>query len=584
MLQVITGKFFTSDELNVTRQRGVLYTNYRLNIFQRIETVSGTLLPTETWSDVATLIYEVDQKLEANRKDGQPDFFVATNIDPLIEDFAAITSFVLGITCTPDLELTRRLTQSERPQLGVHSIPSEYVKRIFDSKVQPTENDEEKMQQFIIDLVGLERRRYEACMRAIRRYVTGLHRISDDLDLAYTLLVASIESLAQEFDEFLPTWKDYDQNKRHAIDKALVGASNEIIQRVQQTILAQEHIALARRFKEFTLGYLQPSFFREEVVGAIRPISKIDLRRALERAYIFRSKYVHTLQKLPTYITMPSFADAENVEGNITLTIHGLARIAKHVITQFVLQNKKVEKEEYDYRSNLPGIVKVRLAESLWIWIRNGFNDKSARRYLSGFLSQLTDVLTKQPDASLTDIREVIKEIEEQIKGFAKPEQRLPMLTLYLLFHVYTPPEYHCPEWRKIVDSYIEDFTHSSIETLLASVLVDKLVTIDIEEFEQIWAKYISQRYKNNSLMFGKVFETAAILVLAEKYRQSGNEAHARELISEAVEIIPGHSELLEFEQHLQDEVPTIVWYEILLPKPDFANSANNTPNKEPAK
>lgn len=559
MLQVITGKFFTSEELNVTRQRGVLYTNYQLNIFQKIETVSGTLLPTETWSNVATLIYEVDQKLEANRKDGQPDFFVATNLDPLIQDFAAITSFVLGITCIPDLELTRRLTQSNRPQLGVHSIPSEYVKRIFDSKVQPSENDEEKMQQFIIELVGLERRRYEASMRAIRRYVTGLHRISDDLDLAYTLLVASIESLAQEFDEFQPTWKDYEQNKRNAIDNALTGASDEIIQRVQQTILAQEHIALARRFKEFTLGYLQPSFFREEVIEAIRPISKIDLTRALERAYIFRSKYVHTLQQLPTYITMPSFADAENVEGNITLTIHGLARIAKHVITQFVLQNKKVEKEDYDYRSNLPGIVKVRLAESLWIWIRSGFNNKSARRYLSGFLSQLTDVLTKQPDASLTDIREIIEEIEKQIKGFAKPEQRLPMLTLYLLFHKYTSEQYHRPKWTELVDSYADDFTHPSIETLLVSIVMKDLITIDIEEYEQIWDEYLSQRYKKNSLMLGRVFEAAAILVLAEKYRQIGNETHARELISQAVEVIPGHAGLLEFERGLQQgQISTI--------------------------
>lgn len=541
-------------------------------------------MPAETWNDVITLIYEVDQKLEDKLKNGQPSVLVATNLDSLIQDFAAVTSFALDITCTPDLDLTRRLTQSTRPQLSVHSIPSGYVKRVFDSKVEPTENDEKKLQQFLISLVGLERRRYEACIRAIRRYVTGLHRISDDLDLAYALLVASIESLAQEFDEFQPLWNDYDQNKRNAIDKALIGASDEITQRVRESILSQEHIALARRFKEFTLAHLHPSFFREEVVGANRPISRIDLSSVLARAYIFRSKYVHTLQEIPRYIKITSsFADAENVEGNLTLTIHGLARIAKHVINQFILRSKKVEKEDYDYHSNLPNIVKIRLAESLWIWNRNGFNNKSARRYLSGFLSQLTGVLTKQPDASLTDIREVIEEIEKQIRGFAKPEQRLPMLTLYWLFHLYTPKQYHHPKWTELMDSYVEDFTRPAIETLFMSIITKDLINIDIKEYEQIWAEYLSQRYKNNSLMFGRVFEAATILVLAEKYRKNGDEKRARELISEAVEIIPGQPELLEFEQQAQSNISEIIWHDILLPKPSPENITDDTP-KSPTK
>ena len=41
-----------------------------------------------------------------------------------------------------------------------------------------------------------------------------MHRLADDLELAYTLFVASIESLAQQFDAFQPGWDDYDEAKR----------------------------------------------------------------------------------------------------------------------------------------------------------------------------------------------------------------------------------------------------------------------------------------------------------------------------------------------------------------------------------
>ena len=57
-----------------------------------------------------------------------------------------------------------------------------------------------------------------AAMRAIRSYVTGLHQLADNYELAYTLLVVSIEALEQEFDDFQPIWQDYDQRKRLAMD------------------------------------------------------------------------------------------------------------------------------------------------------------------------------------------------------------------------------------------------------------------------------------------------------------------------------------------------------------------------------
>ena len=67
----------------------------------------------------------------------------------------------------------------------------------------------------------LERKSYLGAIRAMRTFVAGLYRIPDDLAQAYTLIVSALESLAQDFDAFVPTWDDVEERKRNALDMAL---------------------------------------------------------------------------------------------------------------------------------------------------------------------------------------------------------------------------------------------------------------------------------------------------------------------------------------------------------------------------
>lgn len=108
----------------------------------------------------------------------------------------------------------------------------------------------------------------------------------------------SIEALVQEFDGHVPEWSDYDHQKRSRIDAGLEGAPDEIADKVRSAILETEHVALARRFRDFALAHIQPSYFREtaDVQG---PLSRPDLALALQRAYAMRSAYVHRLQEIP---------------------------------------------------------------------------------------------------------------------------------------------------------------------------------------------------------------------------------------------------------------------------------------------
>lgn len=590
MLQIITGKFFTTDDLIVTHHRGVLYSNYQPEYFKIINTPVGFLSSAETWGDnprnsVCSLIYEYDERLEAVRPDGTKEFLVSVGGDYIIQDFAAVTAFALNITCSPDLSLVRRLTQSKHASLGVANVPDNYVNRVFNQRVDYSPDDESQLQSFISELVGLKRKTYKAAMRAIRRYVNGLHRIADDLDLAYALLVASIESLAQEFDAFAPTWEDYDQGKRRALDDALAGASDETAKKVRETILSQEHLSLARRYREFTLAHLKPAFFREEAVKETLPVNRPDLRVSLERAYQFRSKYVHSLHELPRNLSVsPTFANTINVEGKLMLTFHGLARVARHVIREFITRSLKVDRETFDYRYDLPNIVRVRLDESMWIWSHGGYNHNSARRYLNGFLNQLSRILSGSPGAAITDISAVVEKIETCVLGLAKAEQRLPMLMLYLLFHAYVPLENRRPNWEQLLEKYSKDLEALSIESMLIPVLTSAKFDWTPEEYSKIRDEYFKQRYNRNGLSFGPLIETAVTLHLAEIYRRANDEGHSRQFVSEAVENFPGHQKLLEFEQDMRNQsLPAIEWWKIMLPRKAVDSSDGAVESEEKA-
>ena len=286
MLQIITEKFYKPGERYETLHRAVFYTNYRMLVrAERMETPIGVLLPTTGLEGLAAMTCEILEKIEKYPHGDKPGVMISTGGASLFNDFAAVTAFALDITCTPDPDLTRRLLSTERPSLGVQSVPSQFIKRTFDRQIISKEGDNLALSQFITQLVGLERKRFESAIRSIRQYVSGLHRIADNLSLAYTQLVMSIESLAQEFEGHIAEWTDYEHRKRVNIDTALEGAPDGISNKVRAAILENEHIAAARRFRDYALTHIAPSFFREEAEQVANPISRVDLSVALKQAY-----------------------------------------------------------------------------------------------------------------------------------------------------------------------------------------------------------------------------------------------------------------------------------------------------------
>jgi len=575
MLQIITGKFYPPGERYETLHRAVFYTNYRDMRGTKLETPVGVLLPSTGMQSLASFTCEMIEK-QPKHPDGKlrPGLLIATGGHELLNDFAAVISFVLNVTCSPDESLVRRLLATERPSLNVEAVPSKFIQRTFDKEIFSKDSEAEALSAFITQLVGLERKRFDGAMRAIRRFVTGTHRIADELSLAYALFVMSIESLAQEFDGHVAEWADYDQSKRVKIDAALSDAAPEVVTKVHDAILSNEHVALSRRFRDFAMDHIEPSFFREEAAPAHGPLSRTDLAIALQQAYSIRSGYVHSLKPVPPQLAMQGFPEAMEIDGRATLTFAGLSRVARHIITRFVKRGIIVEKEEFNYRLAIPGIVSMPLDPQYWIANANGFTHELGPSRLTAFLGQWTSaVLLNSPNAKFTDIRPLLEKIEEIVPGLRKPSQRLPMTTMYLLFHQILPPDQHLPKFQEFMDRYKDDFVQPSVESFAAHFLTGQNPDWNLDQYEELHAAYFKSRRTAKVTNLGRMIEAAFSLHVAELNRVAGNDDRSRKLVAFAVEAYPGHAALRAFEAAIGESVPEIDWEKILLPpKPPKAS------------
>lgn len=116
----------------------------------------------------------------------------------------------------------------------------------------------------------------------VRRLLLTFGRAKSMCPIPFAMLIkleAAAESTSSESVE-------EPEGKRKAIDEALSGAGETASQRVREALLKVEHVALARRFREFVVAHTAPAYFREglehddlrmgrsEMVGALSwPIS-----------------------------------------------------------------------------------------------------------------------------------------------------------------------------------------------------------------------------------------------------------------------------------------------------------------------
>lgn len=562
MLQINTGKLFTRGVGRTNRLRGVLYSNLYLRD-EPIVTAAGTLLGTNALRDSLSLVYELDERIE--EEPIGPGVLVSHGIEPFLVDFSALASFGFDAVVSPEAALVERLL-SAKPSLASYEPPRDFLKRTFKDRIWITPEDSADFVVLVDDLLALDRRSFLAAMRAIRTYVAGVHRLLDDLGVAYTLMVSAVESLAQDFDGYQSGWDDVDEQKRKPVDAALSRASPRTAERVREAIVSAEHVLLSRRYRAFVKAHIDQRYFRTLAVDGGSPVAAYELDEALRGAYALRSKYLHNLRGLPDGLIHPfGHWEVTYVERKAVLTFQGLARLTRTVIREFIARGRKVDLEAYNYRHEQAGIRVVEMASHYWVAKPLRKADHAKLR-LEGLLSQLVSVMNNEKDAVLTDLRPMLSDVERMMpKASARNEPA--MFALYVLFNLVVTSEQRMPGFDAFVDKHHTVFDRPSMEGLVALTYLDKIGEWPLEAHRQQLDQYFEVRATPKGLHAPRVFDAALCLALAERYREARDFDQMRSMISKAVESHPGNAALLELERGIGEETP-IIWQSVLFPAP----------------
>ena len=506
-------------------------------------------------SPPGTVVYEITELIEDEPQAGA---LVSHGAEPYLNDFGIVVSFALHVICTPDQEAFRRLAGGLGGSLAA-ARPRDLVSKVFDEQIWCGDEQAEELVRFTEALIGLKRKAFLASMRSMKTYVTALHRLGDDPELAYMLFVASIESLAEGFSDDQPDWSDYPEDKRVKLDRALKDADHDTARRVRSALLEMEHLSISRRFRTLALEHLTPAYFREDAIGRPNPVGRSDLLEALKRCYELRSRYVHRLRELPDLLSMGfTRGDTVFIQDEEMLTFEGLSRLTRQTIKEFIQRQPKVDKEVYDYQPERAGIVLAPIAPQYWIGNAENFRADSVRRRLEGFLSQLPAVISEGTGSAVTDMSDVLVKIERLLPNM-NDEERRAALVLHRVFNRLVLGKDSSAEEPARVRQHSELLEGPSIEAMLLYLLLGAVPEWALDEHRTVHDDFLRKQGKKKCLKIPRLFRSCLSLVLAERYRQAGDSGQARNLISVAVENDPGRAELHQLETDF-DPHASIPW------------------------
>lgn len=560
MLQIASGMYFESDNPHETVHRRVLYSNGIRMRADDVELPIGTLRFSTGHGDVRGLQIEVIDRLERTNADGSDSIHIATGGDELVADAAAVVAFGLDVVVLQDQDLTGRVIAGEgsglrrREKLLAHVLePAQFIS---DSEI-------DGLRGFCDQLIALQRPYFESAMRAVRRIVDAVTLSSSDVALSYTLFVAALESLAKDWPAPDSPWSDYDAKKRKIVDAACEGLDTTSRIKVQDAVLAIDRLSLRRKFQGFVLDHLTPAFFRGEASDARDPIRAVDLPKALDFAYVVRSKTMHELRDLaPELRELPGRGETIWHDGKTVLSLEGLHRICQHVVRQYVERAPRGVDTEFksSYRSAIPGIVRVRMAPEYWITEFDNFGSSEAPRIFSALVESLRSTGAGESDGVI-DMRIPVRRLGELLKQGSKPSDRLALVATITLWNGWVAEELRITDFDATVASHSELLAAPTMYAYSMWALGGSIdwSDADLESLAEKRESELKQQGKR-LLELPVVFDAVLRLDIAQRASSGGDHERSLVHLSKAVELLPGDAELTEFESQTaaQGTIPPI--------------------------
>ena len=501
MLQLCNGNFLQTEKLYKTQHRTPLYTNLSIPR-EGIDFCIGKLLPSSMYLSPKVIICEVEERQPSEHPDGSQAVFISTTGQDLMNDLAHVISFYFCGLCTTSQSFTKQLLSGEK--IAGYTT-RDYLSNFFNERIIITEEESSAFQEFFSKLVNSPRTNYEKAIQAIRRYVTAAIRISDDLDAAYTLFVASIESLSQDAIEAEVNWEDVDSRKRRGLDSILQGLDEPIANSIRTEIINHEHLALSRKFINTAMNSLDENFYNTEN-KSFKLAGENELRIAIKNAYNLRSKYVHILKPLPTEISEPYNLDyCVEIDEKPHLTFNGLAAVNREVILKFVNNMPICEKEDLNILKIIPGVRFARMSEEYWMHDVNALVKGNYISMFNAVLSRIEHGIVNEKH-EIPNMQPVVIEIGNRLATENnKDDIRILLATLTLLSAIYgfTLDE----TYEKTIQKHSHFYASNGIEMLLINTMLGEKLD-NINEYHTSFKAYIQCKYQKKKIKLSEFFES----------------------------------------------------------------------------
>lgn len=525
MLQICNGNFLLTDKLYKTLHRTPLYTNLVIPP-EGIDFCIGKISPTSMFLSPKVLICEIEESQPAENPDGTQAMFIATTGQDLMNDLSHVLSFYFGGLCTTSHSFASQLLNDKKVSGNANR---DFIYRFFDDRVLVRKEQISEFQSFFSKLVNSPRKHYEKAIQAIRRFVTASIRISDDLDAAYTLFVASIESLAQDQNDSEVGWGDVDLRKRQGLDKILRTLDEHTAHLIRTEIINHEHLALSRKFLATAMNSLDRDFYNNKGKN-FRLAGENEIRIAIKNAYNLRSKYVHALKPLPSEISTPhTLSYCTDVDNKPHLTFNGLSAVNRKVILKYIDDMPHCDKESLDTMRFTPGVVYAQMSEIYWM---HDVRVLMKNNYLSLFdavLSRIEHGIIAQKH-EIPDMQPMVNEIGKKLSSENNRDNiilLMAMLFLLSFFYGFTLDE----KYEKTIKKHEHIYSDKGIIMLLINTLyLNKLE--NISEYHTSFKRYIETKYQKGKLRLSEFFESLICANLINHFIESGNSDAEQELLN----------------------------------------------------
>ena len=194
MLQIISGKFFDSEDRFHTDCKGILYSNSSFRGKYDIGHIK--IESTESTGNINSYIISYDNQLQKSNSNFE---LIKVGDEEILRQFKNIFSFMIDAVFDEEKSVVERICKPKESGRN-YPLPSEFVDKTLSIPKNISEEEMLAFKIFFEHLMNLSRCDYNNILNCIVAYNASIRLLSEDVSLSYSMLVYCLESLSQSYD------------------------------------------------------------------------------------------------------------------------------------------------------------------------------------------------------------------------------------------------------------------------------------------------------------------------------------------------------------------------------------------------